>query len=348
MRLVVLCPGRGSYTRSELGILTGAPDPTGARAQVCQRADALRAARGLPTVSGLDRAERFGSLHRAGENAAALIFTGAAQDLAESFDPHEIVAVAGNSMGFYIALLASGVLGFDDAFRVADTMGGLGRPGESGGQIVYPLVDDAWRVLPERVAAVEGALGMARAAGHFADWSIRLGGQAVLGADAAGIRSLLTSLPAVRLGERDYPFQLLGHAAFHTPLMSVTASEGRRLLADVPWRAPRIPLIDGRGTVFRPLTTRPADLASYTLDHQVVRPFDFTAAVSVALREYAPDALVLLGPGDSLGGAIGQILVAQRWQGVASKAAFLERQRSDRPLLFALGRPEQRRALSSR
>ena len=45
-------------------------------------------------------------------------------------------------------------------------------------------------------------------------------------------------------------------------------------------------------------------------------------------REYAPDRIILLGPGDTLGGAIAQALIAIEWRGLRSKADFQEMQAS--------------------
>jgi hypothetical protein len=52
--------------------------------------------------------------------------------------------------------------------------------------------------------------------------------------------------------------------------------------------------------------------------------------------------IVLPGPGDALGGPVGQILVAERWRGVHDRASFLAIQASDRPVVLAMHRPEQR------
>ena len=65
----------------------------------------------------------------------------------------------------------------------------------------------------------------------------------------------------------------------------------------------QIPLIDGRGKIWSPYSSGPADIMHYTLNHQVQKTFDFTSSVTVALKEYAPDNLLLLGPGNSLGGS---------------------------------------------
>lgn len=342
-RVVLVCPGRGTYTKSELGFFSR-PAPPAIAAEIDRRlafGDALRAARGDASLRELDAAASFGAKHMAGENAGALIFACTAADLLR-LDPEkvEVVAVVGNSMGWYSALHVGGALGFEDGFRLADAMGAMQKRGVVGGQLIHPVVDDAWRRDPAREAEVEAALAAARAAGHAASWSIRLGGFAVLCGDVDGVKFLLGRLPKTRLGEREYPFQLLGHSAFHSPLLADVAAAAQAELADLPWAAPRVPLIDGRGRAWRPLTADPRELFAYTLGAQVVEPFDFTACVRVALREYGPDRLVLLGPGDSLGGAIGQILVAERWRGIASKADFVDRAKKD-PVLVAMSRPEQ-------
>ena len=63
--------------------------------------------------------------------------------------------------------------------------------------------------------------------------------------------------------------------------------------------------------------------------------------MSVALKEFCPDKVLLLGPGNSLGGVIGQILVKNKWNGIKSKKYFLEQQKED-PFLISLGLEDQR------
>ena len=86
----------------------------------------------------------------------------------------------------------------------------------------------------------------------------------------------------------------------------------------------------------------PAALWSYTLGPQLVEPFDFSRAIASALGELGPDVIVLPGPGDTLGGPIGQILVAERWRGLQDRAGFLALQASAQPIVLAMHRPEQR------
>jgi acyl transferase domain-containing protein len=314
-RVAIVCPGRGSYTERELGSLPKE------HAWVA-RADELRAGYGLPALAELDQAERFSAaLHLRPANAAPLIWLATHIDVARALEDLGVQAacVLGNSMGWYTALAVAGSLDFDDGFRLVQEMALLQEEAPGGGQVLYPLVGEDWRPDPWRERAVEAAL--AAAAG--AAWpSIHLGGYAVLAGSDAGLASLLRSLPPVELGKSRYPFKLVGHGPYHTPLLARVSERARATLAKLRWRRPVIALIDGRGRRFTPWSADPTELADYTLGAQVVTPYDFSLCVRVALREYAPDELCLPGPGNSLGGACGQILVRERWRGIDSRAAF--------------------------
>lgn len=344
MRTLIVCPGRGSYDRAGLGQLQ---DRSEAARAVIARCDAWRASVGEPTISELDAAEAYRTtLHVAGEHASLLTFACSLADLADlDLERHEIVGVTGNSMGFYTALAAAGALSLDDAIRLVDTMGRYQRGNVLGGQLLYPVCDEQWRADPQRLAAVEGALEAARAAGYGAWWSIRLGGHAVLGADREGLRALMANLPPIETPTRTFPLQLPLHSAFHTPLMAGTSERARAELHDLAFRAPDVPLIDGRGHVFRPRWTDPVALADYTLGHQVVEAYDLTVAVRAALHHCAPDRVVVLGPGNSLGGPLARILVGDGWGGVRDRGGFDARQAAD-PLLLSFGLPPQRRLLT--
>jgi hypothetical protein len=97
---------------------------------------------------------------------------------------------------------------------------------------------------------------------------------------------------------------------------------------------PKAPLIDGRGHIWYPQTSDRPALYDYTLNHQVVCPFDFSRAITNGLKEFAPDALILLGPGTTLIGAVAQTIVQNGWNGIADKAD---------PFLLSLGMAEHRK-----
>jgi [acyl-carrier-protein] S-malonyltransferase len=331
LRALVVCPGRGSYGRHQLGHLP-AGDP------IVAALDAFRARLGRPAISELDRAPEYTPrLHGAGEHASLLTFACTAVDLAAlDRDRIDVVGVTGNSLGFYTALYAAGALAFDAAARLIETLGHYQADRVIGGQLLYPLVDDDWRPSTAYAAAVDAALDHPGV--HV---SIRLGGTIVLGADADGLAHARRVLPAIERGGMRYPNQLPLHSAFHTPLMAANGERARAELADLALGSPATTLIGGDGAVHRPWAS-PAALWSYTLGPQIVEPFDFTRAIATALGELGPDVIVLPGPGDTLGGPVAQVLIAQGWRGLRDRAGFLAMQAGDRPVILAMQRPEQR------
>jgi acyl transferase domain-containing protein len=331
LRALIVCPGRGSYGRAQLGSLRGGSPITAAL-------DRFRAGLGRPPVSELDAAAEYAPrLHAAGDHASLLTFACTAVDLAAIDRARvEIAGVTGNSMGFYSALYAAGALELLEAARLVETLGHYQAGRVIGGQLIYPLVDEDWRPSPALAAASDEAL---RHPGVHA--SIRLGGSIVLGADDGGLAAIREALPPLERGGVRYPLQLPLHSAFHTPLMAETSARARADLADLALRSPSVTLVAGDGTVFRPWAD-PAAIWRYTLGPQIVEPFDFERAIATAFGELGPDAAVLPGPGDNLGGAIAQILIGRRWRGLRDRRDFLEAQAGDRPLILAMSRPEQR------
>jgi [acyl-carrier-protein] S-malonyltransferase len=335
-RAVIVCPGRGSYTGASLGSLP-ADHPT------VQRAEELRAGYGLDSLLELDGAEGFDpARHLRPANASPLTFLATLVDVETAAADHAVTAVIGNSLGWYTALAAAGALSFDDAFRLVQEMGLLQEEplpeGGPGGQLIYPLTDADWRPDPELRAAVAAALSNGDQPAGRVHESVDLGGYAVLAGDEAGVLRLLRSLPPAKVGERLYPLRLALHGPYHTPLVAHVAAAARERLADLAWRSPTLTLIDGRGARWSPWSTDPAALRDYTLGEQVTTPYRFATSVRVALREHAPDVLVLPGPGNSLGGICGQLIVAEGYRGIDSRAAFEAAQRSDAPVVLSMRR----------
>ena len=75
------------------------------------------------------------------------------------------------------------------------------------------------------------------------------------------------------------------------------------------------------------------------------RYYDFTRAVQVGVKEFAPDRVIILGPGATLGGAVAQSLIGINWQGWASKEDFATRQKTD-PYILAMGMEDQRKLVT--
>ena len=345
-RLVIIAPGRGSYNRTELGYLNrfeGNPRHE-ARLALREQGDRLRESAHRPSISELDNASGYSSrTHLPGENASALIYSCSIADLKTISPDHKIVAALGNSMGWYTTLCVGGSLSFEEAFRVVDTMGWFQKGNVQGGQVIYPVVNDTWHHDPAREQAVTAALSRVNQRGqdHWVGLSIRLGGFLLLAGTSKGIKALLEELPKITMGANEYPFQLARHGAFHTHLMGEASQHGLYHLNNLDWAAPKLPVIDGRGHIWYPHRTTHTELMNYTLKNQVLEPYDFSCSLRVAIREYNPDHFVLLGPGETLGGSIAQVLIHEKWRGLDSKKAFVDAQKGANPPLIAMNRPEQ-------
>ena len=335
-RVVVVCPGRGSYTKENLGALQNRKN-----IQLdLQLIDQERKELGYPTISELDSADAFKvSLHTKGEHASPLIYACAKADFLDiDQDRFEIVAVAGNSMGWYLTLAFSGALNPKDSFHLIQTMGSMMEQELIGGQVIYPIVNDQWQIDQNKIQMIEQTLRRVNdLEGAQAYTSIHLGGYVVLAGNKKGVSELLNKLPK----EENYPFQLVNHGAFHTPLLKDISETAEHSLYRIQFQKPQFPMIDGRGHIWPTYATNHKELYDYTLGHQVTETYDFTRSIEVALKEFAPDHLILLGPGNSLGGAIGQILIKNNWQRIQSKSDFVELQKSN-PFLISMGMDDQR------
>lgn len=331
---LVICPGRGTYGKAELGYLRRLH---GDRTDLMATVDRLRGARGQPTISELDGAERFSpALHTRGDIASPLIFTSSYADfLAIDRARFDIAAVTGNSMGWYSTLAVAGAVDFEHGFSIIDAMGEHSQRGEPGGQVLFTLVDEDWREVPGLRSALLALVD--NIDGLYV--SIDLGGMLILAGTEDALKAALADAPA---GPGREPLRLVNHGPFHTPLMQGSSD---RALASLPvdwFGSPDLPMIDGSGRIWRPHAVNADTLRHYTFVTQILETYDFTRAVQVAVKEYAPDRIILLGPGDTLGGAIAQALIAIRWHGMASKQDFQAMQASDSPILLSMGREEQR------
>lgn len=337
-RVVVICPGRGTYNKSELGYLARLHQNKKTLLSVI---DEYRIANKQISVSELDALSRYSmAKHTAGENASSLIYACAAADYADiDLQRYDIVGITGNSMGWYIALALSQVLDPENSIELINTMGSMMQNGVIGGQLIYPVCDSNWQLDQYAVQRVQQHIKDVNQIDLCECYiSIKLGGYLVLAGNEKGLQALEQRLPKI---DDTYPMRLFNHAAFHTPLLHEVSLKAKQLISDNKFTRPVIPLIDGRGHVWQPYHTDIEALWEYTLGEQVTETYDFSAAVEVALKEFAPDKLILLGPGGTLGGAIGQCISAHKWQGITNKNDFVKRQKSD-PFLLSMGLEEQR------
>lgn len=334
-RAVVICPGRGTYNKPELGSLMRLnPDKTA----LFEGFDAIRRANNQETLVELDGAERYEvARHTRGDNASALIYAASYADFL-SLKDIEVVAVTGNSMGWYSTLACAGALTADQGFSLVNTMGQMMQDSLIGGQLVYPITGDDWQPdAAQRAQVMRLVAEIAALPAQSLALSIDLGGLLVLAGNDAGLAAF-TELAAPKAG---FPLRLHNHAAFHTALQEPVAQTAQKRFDPQMFGQPKIPMIDGRGAIWWPHATDSQALFDYTLGHQVVAPYDFRQAITIAAREFAPDLFIVLGPGTTLGGAVAQSLISAEWQGMRSKADFQTRQ-AKAALLAAMGRADQR------
>lgn len=336
---VVICPGRGTYGKPELGTLARHFK----NRALLARLDARRTELGQETLTALDSAATYSTAkHTRGDNASALIYAATIADFAALQDI-EIVAVTGNSMGWYSALACAGALTPENGFEVVNTMGTLMQDHLIGGQLLHPFMDEAWHNNPAQKAALLTLTDEINSRpGHSLALSINLGGMLVLAGNDAGLAAFDAAVPPA---QSRFPLRLANHAAFHTALQAPVAAAGRGKLPRHLFTQPKHPLIDGRGAIWWPHATDTAALWQYTLGHQVTEPYDFTHAITIAAREFAPDLFIITGPGTTLGGATAQSLILANWQGMQSKSDFQTAQ-SAGPFLISMGMDDQRRLVT--
>lgn len=337
-RVVVVCPGRGTYNKEELGYLHRYHS---AKTSMIQVVDEHRIEQDQTPVSQLDEMNQYSlKKHTAGENASALIYACALGDFYDiDRDRYDVVAVTGNSMGWYIALKCAGVLSDVNAINLINTMGSMMKNGIIGGQVIYPTIDDNWQFDEEKANHLNKVVSEIKGRpGCELYLSIDLGGYRVLGGNEPALKLLDELLDRV---QDRFPMRLYNHAAFHTPLLHNVSETAKQILPSTLFEMPSIPLVDGKGKIWQPDCFGIDEIYDYTLGAQVTEPYYFGRAIEIAVKEFAPDKVIVTGPGYSLGGSVAQKLVQLKWDGMASKDAFMERQQRD-PYVISMGREDER------
>lgn len=336
-KALVICPGRGTYNATELGYLkTHHAD----QCDMIAMLDDLRRSQGQVPVSELDSAEKYApSVHMTGDHASLLIYACALADFAAiDRERYDIIAVTGNSMGWYLALACAGILDFEGGARLVNNMGYLMHSHGTGGQIVWPIVDSDWRGDAEKANLVSALLAEAKDTPDISvHVSIWLGGMVVFAADEPGLKWLSERLPK----DNRFPMRLMHHAAFHSPLLDHILPMAREANPMDDFGSGGVAAIDGQGKIWAPKAFDPAAIYDYTLGAQLNSTYDFTRAVQVAAAEFAPDKMIVLGPGTTLGAPTVQSLIASGWRGLSGKADFQVRQ-AEQPLILSMGIAEQR------
>lgn len=338
---VIICPGRGTYNKTELGYLHQIhhqPD----KKKFFDHIDNYRSKYHQPSIWELDGKKDFSVKdHLPGENSAALIYACSYADFLDiDRSKIDIVAVTGNSMGWYLASAVAGVYNDDAAIHLINTMGSQMKDHIIGGQIIYPEVSEDWIFSQELSTLIDQKIAETNLLpDHFAATSIYFGGLRVIGGNEVALKKLLKELPP---REGRYPFRLMGNAAFHTSLLTETSIKAKKELGIEYFSKPSLPLVDGRGKIWMPHSTDIKELWDYTLGAQVDEPYHFSKSIEVVVKEFAPDYLIITGPGMTLGGAVAQTLIHKKCKNLKNKDDFKQLQ-SVNPYIISMADNVQRK-----
>jgi [acyl-carrier-protein] S-malonyltransferase len=200
---------------------------------------------------------------------------------------------AGHSMGQYSALVAAEVISLSDGVRLVRERGRLMQAsgaGRDGAMAAVIGLDDA---------ALPGLVERASAHGTFGVANRNAPGQVVVSGERAAIEA--AEAIARELGARKVIVLPVSVAA-HSPLMAEAADGMRRVLADIEFRDPVVPLLANADA--RPITT--ADGARAELVDHLTAGVDWVAAIE-RMTAAGVTTFLEVGPGRVLTGLIKRI-----------------------------------------
>jgi [acyl-carrier-protein] S-malonyltransferase len=201
--------------------------------------------------------------------------------------------VAGHSLGEFTALVAADVIDFDTALVLVRERGrlmkenGLERPG--GMLAVLGLERDA----------LEEVVAEAASAGVITLANANSPGQSVLSGEAAAL-DRAAELARARGAARVVRLPIT--IASHSPLMARAAAQFGEIIARLPLRQPRVPIV---ANITGQILTSADDIRKELGDH-ILKPVQWTASVVEMVTRGSAEFLEI-GPGQVLSGLIRRI-----------------------------------------
>lgn len=202
--------------------------------------------------------------------------------------------VAGHSLGEYSALVAAGVLAYEDAVRLVRLRGQFMEEAVPGGQGAMAAVLGA-----DRAALAELCRSIS-AAGHSVELAnINCPGQIVVSGTAAGVAEASERVKEAG-GKRAIPLEVSG--PFHSSLMKEAAERLAAELQKTHFNVPAVPVI---ANVTAAPVTDPEAIRSLLVE-QVYSPVLWQDSVERLIAE-GVDTFVEIGSGSVLSGLIRKI-----------------------------------------
>ncbi|OMF37406.1 [acyl-carrier-protein] S-malonyltransferase [Paenibacillus sp. FSL H8-0548] len=203
--------------------------------------------------------------------------------------------VAGHSLGEYSALVAAGVLSFEDAVRTVRARGQFMEQAVPSGQGAMAAVLGAER---ETLAALCAAITSEGSAVELAN--VNCPGQIVVSGTAAGVAAVVERGKEEAGAKRVIPLEVSG--PFHSSLMKPAADNLMLTLAAIEMKDAAIPVV---ANVTAKSVTAAADIRSLLVE-QVYSPVLWEDSVRY-LIEQGVDTFVEIGSGTVLAGLIKKI-----------------------------------------
>ena len=201
--------------------------------------------------------------------------------------------VAGHSLGEFTALVAADVIDFDTALVLVRERGrlmkenGTERP---GGMLAVLGLD---RDVLERIVVDASVMGVITLANANSPGQMVLSGEGVALERAAELARAHGAAKVVRL-----PISI----ASHSPLMARAAAQFGEIVAKLPLRQPRIPVV---ANITGQILTSADDIRKELADH-ILKPVQWTSSVVEMVARGSAEFLEI-GPGQVLSGLIRRI-----------------------------------------
>jgi [acyl-carrier-protein] S-malonyltransferase len=190
-------------------------------------------------------------------------------------------AVAGHSLGEYVALYAAGAFDFETGLQLVKRRAELMDLASEGGMTALLGFDRAQ--LETAIADTEGVVLA----------NDNSSAQAVISGTAAGIATVVGKIKV----KRAIPLNVSG--AFHSPMMATAAAEFGKLLAPIAFNNTKIPVLSN---VAPTAATNGVELKE-RLDKQITGSVRWRE-ISLQLPELGIQQAIEVGPGKVLGGLI--------------------------------------------
>ncbi|TME26046.1 MAG: ACP S-malonyltransferase [Chloroflexi bacterium] len=198
--------------------------------------------------------------------------------------------VAGHSLGEFTALVAADVIDFDSALLLVRERGRLMKENGNerpGGMLAVLGLD---REVVEAVVAEAARSGVITLANANSPGQIVVSGEAAALDRAAELARARGAARVVRL-----PISI----ASHSPLMARAAAQFAEIVARLPLRQPRIPVV---ANITGQILTSADDIRKELADH-ILKPVQWTASVLEMVTRGSAEFLEI-GPGQVLSGLI--------------------------------------------